>query len=615
MALIKIFNSKTFNLFIKIFSFLPKSRRKEFYSLIPLALIAGLSEIFVLTTVSRLFNFLSDQPRVPIPFFSNLLDFEPKYKILILISSFIFLSWFSSFIKLFVRAKQLKLKATIWRDLSELALKNLLSQEYEFFIENKNTDLSTSIIVSIDRVAENIVLPILKTFSGMFSIILISIAILVIAKISALILILGLIIGFLLISLSIIPYIRYANKKRLEVELASNNIINESLNSIIDIKLTNSEIFFKEQFHKVGKNSVQSIWKGETLPEIPRALIEPFGITLIFIIGILPSLFNSDIDEIAKVIPFLATIAAACLKLTPPLQDTFKGYSSIRGGLPDLEVTYKLINLTKNKNAINNSKLIDSKDYFLYPKRSIELNKISYQYPNSRIKAINNLSLKINVGSKIAFVGGTGSGKTTTANLLLQLLKPNKGNLLLDNLPLKQEDLKKWQNNCAYVQQSFHLNDSSILENIAFATDRGQIDIDDVWKAIESAKLKEYVESLPNALDTNIGESGIKLSGGQRQRIAIARAFYRKSRLLILDEATSSLDNKTESEVMNSIDLKKNNCTLIVIAHRLSTVINSDKIYEFDKGKIINSGNFEELCKKSESFKDLKFLENKILKG
>ena len=615
MALIKIFNSKTFNLFIKIFSFLPKSRRKEFYSLIPLALIAGLSEIFVLTTVSRLFNFLSDQPRVPIPFFSNLLDFEPKYKILILISSFIFLSWFSSFIKLFVRAKQLKLKATIWRDLSELALKNLLSQEYEFFIENKNTDLSTSIIVSIDRVAENIVLPILKTFSGMFSIILISIAILVIAKISALILILGLIIGFLLISLSIIPYIRYANKKRLEVELASNNIINESLNSIIDIKLTNSEIFFKEQFHKVGKNSVQSIWKGETLPEIPRALIEPFGITLIFIIGILPSLFNSDIDEIAKVIPFLATIAAACLKLTPPLQDTFKGYSSIRGGLPDLEVTYKLINLTKNKNAINNSKLIDSKDYFLYPKRSIELNKISYQYPNSRIKAINNLSLKINVGSKIAFVGGTGSGKTTTANLLLQLLKPNKGNLLLDNLPLKQEDLKKWQNNCAYVQQSFHLNDSSILENIAFATDRGQIDIDDVWKAIESAKLKEYVESLPNALDTNIGESGIKLSGGQRQRIAIARAFYRKSRLLILDEATSSLDNKTESEVMNSIDLKNKNCTLIVIAHRLSTVINSDKIYEFAKGKIINSGNFEELCEKSKSFKNLNFLENEILEG
>ncbi len=610
-----MFNSKTLNYFIKIFSFLPKSRRKEFLALIPVALISGFSEVFVLAIVSRLFNFLSNQPRDAVPFLSDLFDLEPKYKILILISGFIFFSWFSSFLKLYVRAKQLKLKATIWRDLSELALKNLLSQEYEFFIENKNTDISASILVSINRVAENIVLPILKTVSGIFLILLISIAILVIAKISALILILGLLLSFLLISLSIIPYIRYATKKRLEVELVSNNIINESLNSIIDIKLTNSENFFKNQFNRVGKKSIESIWKGEALPEIPRALIEPLGITLIFIIGIFPSLLNSDIAEISKVIPFLATIAAACLKLTPPLQDTFKGYNAIRGGLPDLEVTYKLINLINNKNDLNNLNTKDSKDYFLFPKKTIKLNKISYQYPSSKTNAINNLSLKINIGSRIAFVGETGSGKTTTANLLLQLLKPTKGNLLLDDLPLKHEDIKIWQNNCAYVQQSFYLPSSSILENIAFATDKKKINTDEVWQAIESAKLKELVEGLPYGLDTNIGESGIKLSGGQRQRIAIARAFYRKSRLLVLDEATSSLDNKTESEVMNSIDLISNKCTLIVIAHRLSTIINSDKIYEFSEGNIINSGNFEELCEKSESFKDLNFLENKILKG
>ena len=605
-------NSKTFSYVLKIFSFLPKSRRKEFFALIPVALISGVSDIFVLTIVSRLFNFLSGQPRDAVPYLSNLFDFEPKYKILILISIFIIASWFSSFIKLYVRAKQLKLKATIWRDLSELALKNLLSQQYEFFIENKNTDLSASILVSINRVAENIVLPILKTVSGMFLIILISTTILVIAKLSALLLIFGLLLGFLLISLSIIPYIRFATKKRLEVELASNNIINESLNSIIDIKLTNSESFFSKQFKNIGKNAIPAIWKGETLPEIPRALIEPFGITLIFIIGIFPSLFSSDITEIAKVIPFLATIAAACLKLTPPLQDTFKGYNAIRGGLPDLEVTLKLI---KNNNQKNILKRDSFPDKFLYPKKTIKLNNISYSYPNSNTNAINNLSLKINVGSRIAFVGGTGSGKTTTANLLLQLLSPTKGNLLLDDLPLKQKHVKQWQMNCAYVQQSFYLPSSSILENIAFAKDKEQINIEDVWKAIDSARLKELVENLPEGLHTNIGDSGIKLSGGQRQRLAIARAFYRKSRLLILDEATSSLDNKTESEIMNSIDLISNNCTLVVIAHRLSTVINSDKIYEFEKGKIINFGNFEQLCKVSESFQDLNFLENKILNG
>ena len=293
-----MFNSKTLNYFIKIFSFLPKSRRKEFLALIPVALISGFSEVFVLAIVSRLFNFLSDQPRDAVPFLSDLFDLEPKYKILILISGFIFFSWFSSFLKLYVRAKQLKLKATIWRDLSELALKNLLSQEYEFFIENKNTDISASILVSINRVAENIVLPILKTVSGIFLILLISIAILVIAKINALILILGLLLSFLLISLSIIPYIRYATKKRLEVELVSNNIINESLNSIIDIKLTNSEYNFGDQEIKLFKK----ISEWPKCVEVSTEKLEPHRISVYLyeLASDFHSYWNMGKDDVSK---------------------------------------------------------------------------------------------------------------------------------------------------------------------------------------------------------------------------------------------------------------------------------------------------------------------------
>ena len=609
-----MFKSETFYYFKKIFSFLPQERKKEFFALIPFALFAGISEVFVLAIVSRLFNFLSNQPRESIPFLSNIFNFDPKYKIILLIIGFIVISWISSIIKLYVRAKQLKLKANIWRDLSELALKNLLSQHYEFFIENKSTDLSAKVLLSIERVSEKIVLPILKTVSGLFLIISISIAVLTFAKLPALILILGLLLGFLLISSSLIPYIRFATKKRLEVELLSNDIINESLNSIIDVKLTKSEKFFTKKFNNLGKNIVPSIWKGETFPEIPRALIEPFGITLIFIIGIVPPLLTSDISEISKVIPFLATIAAACLKLTPPLQDTFKGYTSIRGGLPDLEVTLKLINLDKSN---INKKLINKKtrNNFIFPQRNIKLQNISFKYPNSNKNAISNLSLNIDIGSRVAFVGSTGSGKTTTVNLILQLLRPLKGNILLDDEPLESQNITNWQNNCAYVQQSFYLPSSSILENVAFAIDKKEINIDAVWKAIEFAKLKDLVETLPKGLETSIGESGIKLSGGQRQRLAIARAFYRNSKLLILDEATSALDNKTESEVMNSINLIGNNCTLIIIAHRLSTIRNSDKIFEFNSGKLINSGCFSELCQKSESFKDLNYLENNILQG
>ena len=208
-----MFKSKAFTYFKRIFSFLPESRKKEFFALIPFAFVACLSEVFVLAIISRLFNFLSNQPRESIPFLSNIFNFDPKYKIILLIIGFIVMSWISSIIKLYVRAKQLKLKANIWRDLSELALKNLLSQHYEFFIENKRTDLSAKVLLSIERVSEKIVLPILKTVSGLFLIISISIAVLTFAKLPALILILGLLLGFLLISSSLIPYIRFATKK------------------------------------------------------------------------------------------------------------------------------------------------------------------------------------------------------------------------------------------------------------------------------------------------------------------------------------------------------------------------------------------------------------------
>ena len=612
-----MFKSRTLIYLNKIFSYLPKSRKRELISLFPLAVLGGISEIIVIATLSRLFNFLIDKPREPLPFFSDLFNFDPKYKILILISIFILTNWFSSIVKILLRAKQLRLKATIWRDLSELALKNLISKQYEFFLINNNSNLSASVLVNINRVSDIVVLPVLQIISGSFIILFVSFAVLLIAKAKALFLIIGLLLAYLFISLAIIPNIREGNRKRIELEIKSNNILTEALKSIVDVKLTNAENYFKEKYRNTGRDVIPKIWKGEALPDFPRTIIEPLGITFIFMIGIFPLILTSDISLISEAIPFLAIIAAASLKLTPPLQDTFKGYNSIRGGLPDLKETMKLIELEKNSTSIKLKEDNEEqrKPKFIYPQKNISLKNISYKYPSSESNVIENLTLNIKIGSKVAFVGSTGSGKTTTANLLLQLLKPQKGRLLLDDNPINEREIRIWQRNCAYVTQNFYLNNSTILENVAFAKDLKEIKRNDVWKALESAKLKDLVETLPKGLNSGVGENGIKLSGGQRQRLALARAFYRKSRFLVLDEATSALDNKTESEVMNSIDLVSNNCTLIIIAHRLSTVMNADKIYEFNSGKIIHSGNFDELCKISESFKDLNLLEKKILKG
>ena len=608
--------SNTFKYLTEVLSFLPKKRRKQLIYLLPISILAGISELIVIFFLARLFNFIIGKPNPSINFLNNLLDFEPKYKILILISAFILSNWFSSIIKIFLKASQLKLKATIWRDLSELALKNLLSQEYEFFLGNSNTDLSASVLVNINRVSDIVVLPVLQVISGVFIITFISITVLAIAKSTAFFLIIGLLVAYMSISLFIIPKIRISNKKRIELEIGSNSILTESIRSIVDVKLSNSQKFFFDKYKNIGRNLIPVIQQGETLPEIPRALVEPFGISLIFIIGIFPSFINNNTNQITEIIPFLATIAAASLKLTPPLQDTFRAYNSIRGGLPDLEETVKLIKLSnlspKTNYQIHNT--FHDKE-FNFPKKQISFKNISYRYPKTDFDVIKNLSLEIEVGSKVAFVGATGSGKTTTVNLLLQLLKPYKGNLLLDDNILESRDIRSWQDQCSYVPQTFYLNNSTILENIAFAKDRDEIDLIKVKKAINSAKLNELISKLPRGLETIIGENGVSLSGGQRQRLAIARAFYRESKILIMDEATSSLDNKTESKVMESIDLKSNNCTLIIIAHRLSTVINADKIFEFNNGCIIHSGTFEELCKNSASFQDLNVLEKKILKS
>jgi ATP-binding cassette subfamily B protein len=311
-----------------------------------------------------------------------------------------------------------------------------------------------------------------------------------------------------------------------------------------------------------------------------------------------------------NIIPFLATVAVTSLKLTPPLQDSFRAITSLRAGLPDLEETLKLIELPEGRLTIR-SPGVPSPDGVM-PKRLIRLNQVSYHYPGTDINVLHDISLSIPIGSRVAFVGATGSGKTTTANQLLCLLRPTSGSLQLDGIDVDDRDVPAWQSNCAYVPQSINLLNSNIIENIAFAEEVDQVDEMRVWDALQAAQLADIVAELPLGLFTPIGDNGIRLSGGQRQRLALARAFYRNAKFLVLDEATSALDNRTESEVMDAIEVIGRRCTLVVIAHRLSTVMRSDCIFEFEQGRIKASGTFEQLRQRSETFNDLASFEKRL---
>ena len=305
-------NSRTFNLLVRLLRKLPRKRKKALILLIPVAIFSGVADVFVVTFVARLFNAFVGIPNEPSMPYSESLDLDPKYKILGLVIMYVISNWVAQIVKLFLKGCQFRLKASVWRDLSEIAHKRILLQKYEYFLGANRNDISATVLMNISRVADIVVLPLLQLVSGTFVVIFISIAVLSIAKTIALSLIISMLIGFTTISLLITPFLRKAAKARIELEAKTNNILSESMRTILDVHLTSSEPYFEKQYSSMGREAIPFIWKAETLPEMPRALLEPFGITLIFAIGLAPLLIEgTNQNDLNQIIPFLATIAVA----------------------------------------------------------------------------------------------------------------------------------------------------------------------------------------------------------------------------------------------------------------------------------------------------------------
>ncbi|MDC3029761.1 ABC transporter ATP-binding protein/permease, partial [Prochlorococcus sp. AH-716-P13] len=577
-------------------------KRRSLLTLLPIAIITGLTDLIVVALVSRVFTAVVGQEnKPPIPF-SEIITTDPLLKAILLIIAYVLLNWIASFFRILLRAKQERLRASVFIELSNIAQKNVLAQNYDFFLTDKSEDLSSKILLNISRVSEKLIRPILQIVSGFFIVIFIFTAILTFAKVTALYLMISLVISYLIISLLVTPFIRKSIKERIILESEIKKVMTESIRTIVDVHLSGSEDFFLERHNKAGKVAFPYLWKAETFPELPRALIEPLGVTLIFSIGLFPIFSKNTPTNLLEIVPFLATIAVASLKITPPLQDLFRGITDLRSGLPDVEEALKIIELEEERKF---SSIKTVSKGFTSPEQNIILKNLSYKYPNSEKLALNKINIKIPIGKKVAFIGKTGSGKTTTANQILCLLKPSSGGLLIDNKPLKSSQIQNWQSICSYVPQTISLLNSDIISNVAYGLKKYEVDEEKVWESIKAAQLYELINSLPNKLRTKVGENGIRLSGGQRQRIAIARAFYRNTKIIVLDEATSALDNKTESNLIDAISNLNKDFTFIFIAHRISTIKLCDCIYEFKNGEIAAFGKYEELMNKSESFKEL----------
>lgn len=364
-----------------------------------------------------------------------------------------------------------------------------------------------------------------------------------------------------------------------------NKYLHESFQGIKDVLIFHKEDYFVKSYETSFSNQQRAEVMKTIATESPAYLIEAVCVTgLIMVVGA-KVVFGSDA---ASFVPQLAAFAIAAFRILPSIGKISAGFNQLIYACPALNAAYnnlrEVVNF-KKETRVQPQTYGNPEEKINFTKE-IEIKNIFWQYPNADKIVIENLSLTIPKGKSVAFIGQSGAGKSTLADILLGLLVPREGDVLIDGVSIYQE-MDSWKKTVGYVPQAVFLTDDTIRNNIAFGIEEKDIDDTKVQRAIEQAQLADTIAELPHGLDTILGERGIRFSGGQKQRVAIARALYNDPDILILDEATAALDNNTENAVMEAIDALHGYKTLVIIAHRLTTIRNCDEIYEIGDGKAV----------------------------
>ncbi len=414
--------------------------------------------------------------------------------------------------------------------------------------------------------------------------------------------------AILIFSLAYLLLYKIARKKLVEngkkisqVSTQRYKLMAEGFGGIKDLLILNRQKDFIEQFDISSRQLASSQATNQSLAQAPRYFMELVAYSaVVMLVLYLQSSYEGNLE---RIMPVLAVYALAGFKLLPALQNIYTQVAVIKGGVAAFEsIRSDLENSRQHETAIDENPEISASDSIAV-KTGIELRDVTFNYPSKTIPALKSFNLSIPVNKTVGLVGASGSGKSTAIDLLLGLIHPNHGELLIDGKALDAAQLPAWQKNLGFVPQAIFLSDASFLENVAFGLPKKAIDRLGVQRAIELAHLDELISTLPQGLDTRIGERGVQLSGGQRQRIGIARALYQNAEVLIFDEATSALDGITEKLIMDAIHEFSGKKTMIMIAHRLKTVEKCDVIYFLENGKVVASGTFNDLINKNADFR------------
>jgi len=488
---------------------------------------------------------------------------------------------------------QLRFTSMCQYSISKRVVKGYLHQQYSWFLNRNSADLGKTVLSEIGGVVSNGLKPLINLIAQSMVTFAILILLIIVDASLALIVCFTFGLAYSLIYKYFRGFITRIGKERVEANKKRFLALSEAFGAIKPIKIGGLEKFYMEKFSKPAKTFALHQASSQVVNQLPRYVLEgiAFGGLLSIILFLL-----IESGNFYNHLPVLALYALAGYRLMPALQGIYGSIAQLRFISPAINSLYKDILSLKMNNENYSSNVIQLNN-------EIVLKNICYNYPESSRIALHNINLKIPVGSKVGIVGPTGCGKTTTVNIILGLLTPEKGSLEVDGKIIDKNNLRIWQNSIGYVPQQIYLSDDTIEANIAFGIKNKDIDFEAVKRAARIASLDEFVSNeLQLKYQTVVGERGMRLSGGQRQRIGIARALYHQPQVLILDEATSALDNYTEQEVMEAVYKIGNKITIIMIAHRSTTVKKCDNIILLEKGKLKKQGTFKELIQDNKSY-------------
>ena len=585
-----------FKLFKKCFSLISKKQKTNTILILIGNQIGSILEVIGLGIIPILAINLLDKNKLIIflekknlSFLTGFLEFE----------SFIFYSFLGLIIffilkNLFLMSMnylQTKLRIDIFNSISGNFFQLYIHSPYKYFLK-KNPSYLSSIMTNEVHGACTVLEIFVLLFRDVFTVLVICITLILIDPIISSMLILFIII-FTLIFYGMFKKYLIAKGKIMQEARADNlKVIHQSFDIIKDAKILKKEKFFinifNDQLNLMAKQKIIS----SIINMIPRPFLEIFILIVITMIIFYSTFFSNSLDT---ALPFIAFLAVSSIRLIPAFKSISNSLSGINFNKISVDVVINELNEIENNKKLFDNHETQNKNFINKNFEILEIDSLSFSYDN-KTKVLKNINFKVHKGEKIGIVGQSGSGKSTLINIILGLLKPTDGNILLDKKNIFQS-LNEWYNILGYIPQDIYLLNDTIKNNIALGIEENNIQTRLIKKALLMSNAAEFIEKLPDKIETNVGNRGISFSGGQRQRIGIARAFYRDSKILILDEATNSLDQENEREIVKQI-LSLKDITVFIIAHNLNALRNCDKIIYLDQGNLVDFDSFEKIVNK-----------------